>query len=332
MNGKISRELLAQPAKRAARVIARARLDDVRDAFARFDGDRADGLHDLRVALRRLRSWLRAFRPELDDTVRGKTRRRLRDLTHATNSARDGEVWMDWIDAHAKVPKGAQPGLRYAVKWIGGERDAALRKSTKRVRTRLPRLLDALERELSSYNAPVTADDDDASEPTMADAIAELIARHHQRFAHRIERADSAKSISAIHRCRIAAKRLRYLLEALAEFPAAEQATAQLVELQDALGTVRDLRLFVDSIVERLGVIAMMDARRRAARALGVDATASPVPALARVRPGMLLLAKRARREADDAFADFRAAWDPDRLASLGRQLDELIESLSGAG
>jgi CHAD domain-containing protein len=331
MSGTISRELLAQPAKRAARVIARARLDDVRDAFGRFESGRPDGLHALRVGLRRLRSWLRAFRPELDDTVRGKTRRRLRDLTHATNEARDGEVWGDWIAAHAKVPTGAQPGLRYTAKWLRAERDAALRKSTKRVRTRLPRLLDALERELSSYNAPVAADGDGAAEATMAEVIAELIARHHQRFTHRIDRADSPKSVTAIHRCRIAAKRLRYLLEALTEFPTAEQTTAQLVELQDALGTVRDLRLFVGAIVERVGVIAMMDARRRAARALSVNTSTTSVPDLARVRPGMLLLAKRARREADDAFAAFRAAWDHERLASLGQQLDHLIESLSGA-
>jgi CHAD domain-containing protein len=331
MNGRSSREILAQPVKRAARVIARARLDAVREAYARFDADQPDGLHDLRVGLRRLRSWLRAFRPELDDTVRGKTRRRLREIAQATNAARDNEVWSDWIATQSRVPPRAQPGLRYMVKWLQADRDAALRKSTKRLRARLRNQLNRLENELSSYNAPVPADEDSASETTLAVAITELIKDGHRRFTRCLDRADSAKGVASIHRCRIAAKRLRYLLETLAEFPLAEQATAQLVEVQDALGTVRDLRLFVDGVVQRIGVIAMIDARRRAARTLHMDLDETSSPALARVRPGMLLLAKRARRDADAAFEGFRSAWDEQRVASLEQQLGRLVESFESA-
>ena len=47
------------PAPRAVRVIARGLLDEVLAAHARFEKDDPDALHDLRVALRRLRSWLR---------------------------------------------------------------------------------------------------------------------------------------------------------------------------------------------------------------------------------------------------------------------------------
>src|SRR6476646_3575706 len=118
MNGQVSRELLAQPAKRAARVISRSRLDVVRAAYERFDTADADALHDLRVGLRRLRSWLRAFRPEIDDTVRGKTRRRLRDLTQITNAARDAEVWREWIDTQTGLSARARVGLRYVTKWL----------------------------------------------------------------------------------------------------------------------------------------------------------------------------------------------------------------------
>lgn len=328
MNGQLSSEILRQPAKRAARVIARARLDAVRDAYARFDTADADALHDLRVGLRRLRSWLRAFRPELDDTVRGKTRRRLRDLTHATNLARDVEVWSEWIAAQPRLSSHARPGLRYVTRWLRADRDAQRRKAIKRIRSRLPPLLDALESELSSYNAPVPIEDEVADEPTMAAAMAELIRAHVQRFTKRIERIQSGRDVAAIHRCRIAAKRLRYILEALDEFPSVSTATTRLVELQDALGTVRDLRLFVERMVERIGVIAMMEERRRAARSLAIEACDAPSPALARVRPGMMLLAKRARQEADDAFETFHAAWSGDRVAEISRSLDALIGAL----
>ena len=86
---RLTPALLEMPAPHAVRVIASGLLDDVVAAHARLDDDEADALHDLRVALRRLRSWLRAFRPELSDTVRGRTRRKLSALASATNEARD---------------------------------------------------------------------------------------------------------------------------------------------------------------------------------------------------------------------------------------------------
>lgn len=328
MNGQVSRELLAQPAKRAARVIGQSRVGVVRAAYDRFDVADDDALHDLRVGLRRLRSWLRAFRPEMDDTVRGKTRRRLRDVTHDTNAARDVEVWREWIADQTGLSARARVGLRYANKWLRVDGDAQLRKTTKRIRVRLPRLLDALEEELSSYSASVPVDERDPSEATMAEAMADLIRRHHERFATRIDRVQSASDVGAIHRCRIAAKRLRYVLEALDEFGQAKDVTAQLVSLQDSLGTVRDLHLFVARVVERIGVLGMIEARRRAAKALSVDADDTPSPALARVRPGLIALAKRARQHADVAFDEFRATWDQARVTALATSLDELVGAL----
>lgn len=55
--------LLRKPAQHAVRVIASGLLEVVVAAHGRFESDEADALHDLRVAMRRLRSWLRAFRP-----------------------------------------------------------------------------------------------------------------------------------------------------------------------------------------------------------------------------------------------------------------------------
>src|SRR6476661_11254113 len=96
--------LLALPAQHSVRVIASALLEDVLAAHARFEDDDADALHDLRVAMRRLRSWLRAFRPELSDTVRGRTRRKLRALASATNGARDDEVTLAFIARQTDLP------------------------------------------------------------------------------------------------------------------------------------------------------------------------------------------------------------------------------------
>ena len=67
-------ELLPLPSAHGARAVALSLVVELRKSYERFEKGSTDGLHELRVAARRLRSWLRAFRPELADTVRGKCR------------------------------------------------------------------------------------------------------------------------------------------------------------------------------------------------------------------------------------------------------------------
>ena len=70
--------LLDLPAEEAARLIALALLDRTAEAARRL-GDPTDptALHDFRVATRRLRSCLQAYRPEIDGSVSPRLRRRL---------------------------------------------------------------------------------------------------------------------------------------------------------------------------------------------------------------------------------------------------------------
>ena len=84
-------------------------------------------MHDFRVALRRLRSWLGSFRPQLDDTLRGRYRRQLREVVAQTGEARDLEVMRALVQEEAK---GLPPRHRRAAEWLlervapgGGEKD-----------------------------------------------------------------------------------------------------------------------------------------------------------------------------------------------------------------
>jgi len=79
--------LLARPVPAAVALIAVARLDEARAASARLDGrEDPEALHDFRVALRRLRTLLRAYRQEAGDVTPKKLQRRLRDLTRDTSA------------------------------------------------------------------------------------------------------------------------------------------------------------------------------------------------------------------------------------------------------
>jgi len=121
-----ARRLLRRPAAASAAAIGLARLGEARAACTRLanESDR-DALHDFRVAVRRLRTVLRAFRRELK-TVPKKLERQLRDLTRATSGGRDAEVQLAWL-AQAGKPAGRGPR---------GSALASSRGATRRIATR----------------------------------------------------------------------------------------------------------------------------------------------------------------------------------------------------
>src|SRR5205814_9032436 len=96
-----------------ARRLALAHLDAVAGARARLVGNAdPDALHDYRVALRRLRSCLRAYAKPLRSSLTGKTTRRLRRLAHGTNRCRDLEVHLAWLEEQrGSAADVARPGI-----------------------------------------------------------------------------------------------------------------------------------------------------------------------------------------------------------------------------
>src|ERR1700693_131159 len=88
---------LREPVDRGVRLVAISLLDDAQKAADKLtglakelrDGDPAgnEALHDFRVAIRRLRSWTRAFKPWLSDDLRGKQRRRFARIAETTRIA-----------------------------------------------------------------------------------------------------------------------------------------------------------------------------------------------------------------------------------------------------
>jgi len=91
------RDRLAEPAALGARRVALGMVAALEDANKRRgSADDSEALHDMRVALRRLRSWLRAMNDVLQD-VGNKTRARLEGIADTSNVSRDAEVLLDWL-------------------------------------------------------------------------------------------------------------------------------------------------------------------------------------------------------------------------------------------
>lgn len=234
---------LAAAAGVTAADIALRHLDAALKARRRLKRDTdPEALHDFRVALRRLRSVLRAYRPWLD-AVPKKLRRRLREIARATSAGRDAEVCLAWLEEQKDA---AGPGYD-------------------RFRTRLERLRDDAYSHVRADVLAAFADVEPrlrrrlkdirrgkpAAKTSYAAATAERLREHAARVAADLARIESVADTATIHDARIQAKRLRYLLEPLADaaLPAARATVKDLKAFQDETG------LLCDGFVRR-GLIA----------------------------------------------------------------------------
>src|SRR5882724_12182610 len=113
---KTRKRLLDRPATELALVLARKALDRWSEAHKQLgQADAPGALHAFRVALRRLRSTLRAFRPQLEPLVPRRTRRRLRRLARATGRSRNLQVQREWVLAQLDA---LSPEARTGAQWL----------------------------------------------------------------------------------------------------------------------------------------------------------------------------------------------------------------------
>lgn len=235
---------LALSSARGARLIALDRLDAAGDEADRLSNNphSLDALHDLRVALRRVRSWLRAFRMDLDDSVSRKDRHRLRDIVDATNRGRDADVQVEWLrKASSRGDEQLRRGAKRLIELIRDERDhsgASLNGNSldkfEKERSRLIKRLSTVKEPVRSPKAPP---------PTLAAAIGARLPAHLEMLRNALDLVRSADDDREAHAARIAAKRLRYLLEPAEDVRGCKSIIKQLKSLQDDLGELHDAHL-----------------------------------------------------------------------------------------
>ena len=232
-----TRALLDRPAVLAASTVALAYLDDAVAAATRLS-DRTDteALHDFRVAIRRLRVTVRTY-PGLHESVTRKQRRRLRRLVRSTNPARDAEVQLAWfVERSPRFSTSERAGL--------GALRARLRARRRRVmaatREELQERFEKVERTLRRRLTTLQPDAGSREAPFRAVAAATLV-QHATDLAGRLSEASPSADPAELHATRIAAKRLRYLLEPVQSgLPDGATLVRRLKDLQDLFGGLTD--------------------------------------------------------------------------------------------
>ncbi len=208
------------------------------DAAVRLGSD-VEGVHQARVATRRLRSDLRTFRTLLEPTWDAQLRDELRWLGDELGAVRDLDVLGERLRAHASMlPDDDAVTMRKLLDRLRAQRDEARAAMLSAMREdRYAVLLDRL---VSAATAPAVLDEV-ASTPAV-DVIDALVSGPWEHLRRACESLDPGSADADLHAARIRAKRVRYAAEAVTPVvgkPArrfAERAAA----LQDELGEHQD--------------------------------------------------------------------------------------------
>jgi CHAD domain-containing protein len=328
--------LLDLPADDSARLIALRLLDDVVVARLRLSRpEDHEALHDFRVALRRLRSALRAWRLSLGPAVSKRIRRRLREIARATGRSRDLEVHIAWVRSRMG---GLRDYQRAGAEWLLARLEARKVRADRRLERRLARDFARTEARLRTAlpGIRVTVVPALPVPPggTGGAVLGRLVGELGAGLASELALVRSIGDQVEAHRARIAGKRLRYLLEPVA--PRLEEAPAligRLKELQDELGGLHDAHVFAGDLSRTLQVAALQQARRVSRELMAwaepEAAARDPEPGEDDPRLGLVALAHRLREEAEASFARLRTEWLDGRGDALVSDVDALARRLA---
>jgi CHAD domain-containing protein len=197
----------------------------------------AEGLHQMRVAARRLRSDLRTFGPLVDSAWAGGLRDELQWLGGLLGEVRDLDVQLEALKA---IAADLLRDLSPLVDDMGERRDAARARLLQALRT--DRYLTLLDRLVDGIRDPLVTSKADAP---CAEALPPLLADAWRRLRRRAQAVHSSDPDERYHAVRIAAKRVRYAAEAIAPAIGRRSGKAQKIadragDLQDLLGRLQD--------------------------------------------------------------------------------------------
>jgi CHAD domain-containing protein len=233
-------------AQASPETLIRSQIDRLRDELPGVrDGD-DDAIHDARVATRRLREALPLLRSA--GPGREKARRWLRRTGRRLGRIRDLDVMLELaIAAVQRLPAAAVP-LQHLMVELRAARDQRLRRAVKR-----------LERQDQKARlAPIRSNDRGtswfrAASMPWAATLADRILARTDALDLAVAHAGGVHFPNRVHAVRMAAKKLRYTLEAaeaLGTFHV-PGALALLKRVQDVLGDLHDRHVFLQKVTDR---------------------------------------------------------------------------------
>ena len=207
------------------------------DPVVRMDSD-AEGVHQARVATRRLRSDLRTFRSILDPDSTAELRGELRWLADSLGAVRDHDVLLARLRSRAAGLQASDGrGVSRAFTTLETERAEAYEELLAALRSE--RYLALLDRLIAEANEPSLLP---GSELPAEVALPPLVSRPLRRLAKQMQALSDDATDEELHAARIRTKRARYAVEAATPVlgKRARLVATAAAKLQDVLGEYRD--------------------------------------------------------------------------------------------
>ena len=326
-------DLLSRSDEEAARRLALKALSAARAAERRL-GDRSDpeALHDFRVAVRRLRSLLRAYGPQLESSVRKKDRRRLRRIQRATGAGREAEVALEWL---TKQQADLAPEHLAGLNWLSAKLLARRRECARSLdgdlREAFKRTAEALEERLAIMRSEqnLLAERPNVS---FARTLANLTESHATDLLVQLGQIARMDDSAALHQGRIMGKRLRYLLEPVRAYvQEAQPVVKRSKRLQDVLGDLNDVHVLMAEI-DRAFEEALTHKAERIKQSLGRgDIDRARREASMSEWVGLVELYSRLENERRELISKLRDQWltgELDALVGRARHLAHDLRNL----
>lgn len=207
------------------------------DAVVRLDTD-PEGVHQARVATRRLRSDLRTFRSLVDAEWAASLRAELGWLAETLGAVRDGDVLLARLRDHAaELPPEDAKGASNVIATLAASRERAYGELLDALRS--DRYLNLLDRLIAAANEPALRP---GPEREAAAALSPIVRSPLRRLDKEVAALSDPPADDELHAVRLRAKRARYAAEAVA--PAlgkrARAVAAAAAGLQTVLGEHQD--------------------------------------------------------------------------------------------
>lgn len=251
-----------------------------------IDGDDR-GVHQARVATRRLREAVPVLTTGLKHSKARKATKKLRQLTRAMGRVRELDVTMALLDELAASDDLSKPALQDVRLHV----DEARKRLREEMLSRLGQVkLEKLDRRLDSVAAEIAASESEA----WRQALAARLLKRSRRLLQRIDEAGQLYVPEHLHQVRIAAKQLRYGLELAADarIPGAGPRVRELKRIQEILGRLHDLQVLQTHVAA-----VQVAAPGRKAPHVGLAAIAGRIEEQCRVLHGRYVAAVPSLRE-----------------------------------
>lgn len=303
-------------------LILRTRLDEMCELRAKaLDWTDIEGVHDMRVASRRLRSLMRDLAPFFNETK--WPRKQLKEMARALGAVRDEDVAIVALKKlRRRVKKEAAAGIKLLIEERRRHQAAAREQLQLAISEEA---VGELQQKFAAWFLDAAANRTNNLKERVGHVLTfrelgrEVILSQHGELDNLSSSLFRPFDVEPLHEMRIAAKRLRYSLELFAPCLGEElrEFAKEIAELQTSLGELHDCDVWIEKLGARLNSQAAGDEAAGTVNAPGPQTTA---------HASDLWLLQHFVKERTKHYGDALSRWSGWRATGFYLRLKESIQ------